>query len=81
MGFLPKEKSPKAYGNTVSQWELTKTSRQWVLEHAQMGGWSLVLNEKIDGELSLVWEKSNIGFLYEIQHCLRNPEMMCNTTN
>lgn len=75
IGFKP-DSTDTAYGTTANKWVLNGLGRNWTLKHELHVGWKLSFKETIDGESRFSKVKKNIAWLYEIQHYLRNPQLM-----
>lgn len=75
LGFKPASETV-AFGTTSVEWIKNDFGNTWILKHNPHGGWELTLDMLQNGESQPLRKKSEIGWIYQIQHCMSNPDIM-----
>lgn len=75
LAFKP-ESAENAYGKTANKWIKNDAEKTWALQHCPGGGWKLTLNEKCYDTYLPMRHYDNIGWIWQIQRCLNNPDIM-----
>lgn len=76
LGFSPASEEI-VYGNTCKIWVKNEPSKTWTLTHDDKNmTWTLELDMIEDGVPLPIRIDTNLIYIHQIQHCLRNPEIM-----
>lgn len=75
LGFKPASETI-AFGTTSAEWVKNEFGKTWILRHNAHGGWELTLDIVQNGESQPLRRKSEIGWIWQIQHCMSNPDIM-----
>ncbi len=65
-----------AFGTTSVEWIKNEFEKTWILQHNSHGGWELTLDMVQNGESQPLRRMSEIGWIWQIQHCISNPNIM-----
>lgn len=74
LGFKPA--SENVAGTTSVKWIKNDFGKTWTLEHNSHGSWKLTLDMVQHGESQPLREKFDIGWIWQIQRCISNPNIM-----